>query len=108
MKQEKAWSVENPPSWNSGTLTTAGNLVFQGHADGNFVAYDATNGDQVWSINLGLGISAPAVTYEVEGTQHVSILVGWGGGGLLFGSHAAQHGWPYRAHPRRLFTVYAF
>ena len=104
VKQEKAWSVENPPSWNSGTLTTAGNLVFQGHADGNFVAYDATNGDRVWSINLGLGISAPAVTYEVEGTQHVSVLVGWGGGGLLFGSHAAQHGWPYRAHPRRLFT----
>jgi quinohemoprotein ethanol dehydrogenase len=104
VRQQKAWSVDLPPSWNPGTLTTAGGLVFQGQADGDFVAYDAATGAALWSVNLGLGISAPPVTYAVDGRQCVSLLVGWGGGGLLFGSHAAQHGWAYRAHPRRLFT----
>ena len=32
------------------------------------------------------------------------MLVGWGGGGVLLGSLAAQHGWKYKVHPRRLFT----
>ena len=104
VRQQKAWSVDLPPSWNPGTLTTAGGLVFQGQADGDFVAYDAATGTALWSVNLGLGISAPPITYAVDGRQFVSLLVGWGGGGLLFGSHAAQHGWAYRAHPRRLFT----
>jgi quinohemoprotein ethanol dehydrogenase len=104
VKQKKAWSVVLPPSWNAGTLTTAGGLVFQGQADGDFVAYDAANGKELWSVNAGLGISAPSVTYEVDGKQYLSLLVGWGGGGTIFGSHAAQHGWAYRAHPRRLLT----
>jgi quinohemoprotein ethanol dehydrogenase len=104
IKQKKAWSVKLPPSWNPGTLTSAGGLVFQGQADGDLVAYDAANGKELWSVNLGLGITAPPITYEVDGKQYVSLLVGWGGGGLLFGTHAAQHGWAYRAHTRRLFT----
>ncbi len=104
IEQKKAWSVKLPPSWNPGTLTTAGELVFQGQADGDFVAYNASTGAELWSVNLGLGISAPPITYSVDGEQYVSLLVGWGGGGLLFGTHAAQHGWAYRAQPRRLFT----
>ena len=36
--------------WNGGTLTTAGNLVFQGTADGRFVAYNATTGEKLWEI----------------------------------------------------------
>ncbi len=104
VKQRKAWSVALPPSWNPGTLTTAGNLVFQGQADGDFVAYNATDGTELWSVNVGLGISAPPVTYQVDGKQYISLLVGWGGGGTLFGTHAAQHGWLYKVHPRRLLT----
>jgi len=34
--------------WNGGTLTTAGNLVFQGTADGRFIAYNATSGEKLW------------------------------------------------------------
>ncbi|MEM7542528.1 MAG: PQQ-dependent dehydrogenase, methanol/ethanol family [Pseudomonadota bacterium] len=104
IKQEKAWSHPQPPNWNPGTMTTAGNLVFQGQADGQFVAYNATNGEKLWSIDLGLGISAPPVTYTVGGKQYVSLLVGWGGAGLIAGTLAAQHGWKYRSHPRRLYT----
>jgi quinohemoprotein ethanol dehydrogenase len=87
-------------------MVTAGNLVFQGRANGNFVAYDAKTGKMLWSAFLGSGISAPPITYEVDGTQYVSILVGWGGAGVGFagGSASAKYGWAYRAQTRRLFT----
>ncbi len=104
IKQQKAWSHKLPPMWNAGTMTTKGNLVFQGRADGEFVAYDARNGEQLWSVNVGSGISSAPISYSVDGKQYVSLLVGWGGGGTILGSLAAQHGWKYKAHPRRLFT----
>ncbi len=104
IKQKEAWRLDLPKNWNGGTLTTAGNLVFQGRASGDFVAYDATTGEELWTQNLGLGITAPPITYSVDGQQYVSLLVGWGGGGLRFGSLAAQYGWAYKAQPRRLFT----
>ena len=43
VKQKEAWRAEYVAPWNGGTLTTAGNLVFQGTADGRFVAYNATH-----------------------------------------------------------------
>lgn len=101
--QRVAWVVEKPGIWSAGTLTTAGNLVFQGQGDGYLVAHRATDGEVLWSANLGLGISAPPITYAVDGRQYVAILVGWGGAGAAFmGSLAAKHGWAYKAQPRRL------
>ncbi len=105
VKQKLVWEVPLPGVWNPGTLTTAGNLVFQGRADGEFVAYRADTGEVLWQANLGSGISAPPVTFEVDGTQYVSLLVGWGGtGASMVGSIAAQHGWAYKAQMRRLYT----
>src|SRR5579864_131411 len=60
----------------AGALATAGNLVFLGHADGTFVAYDARTLAELWSFNAGTGINAPAVTYAVNGKQYVAVLVG--------------------------------
>ena len=60
-------------------MTTAGNLVFQGRVDGSLRAYTADAGKEVWRRDLGLGISAPPITYAVNGKQYVAILVGWGG-----------------------------
>jgi quinohemoprotein ethanol dehydrogenase len=104
IKQERVWEHKLPASWNPGTMTSKGNLVFEGRADGRFVAYHAETGEPLWSIELGLGISAPPVTYAVDGKQYISLLVGWGGAGTIAGSHAAQHGWKYKVHPRRLYT----
>ena len=104
LKHKVRWKHLLPPQWNPGTMTSAGNLVFQGRADGKFVAYNAKTGKDLWSVDLGLGISAPPVTYSIDGKQYVSILVGWGGVGQVLGSLAAQHGWKHKAHPRRLFT----
>ena len=104
VKQKKVWEIPLPPNWNPGTMTTAGDLVFEGRADGHFLAYDARTGVELWSANLGVGISAPPITYAIDGKQYVSILAGWGGAGLLSGTLAAQHGWQYKAQPRRLYT----
>ena len=59
-----------------GVLATAGNLVFIGHLDGTFTAYDAKTLQEVWSFNVGTGINAPPITYSVNGKQYVAVLVG--------------------------------
>ncbi|MEP5568858.1 MAG: PQQ-dependent dehydrogenase, methanol/ethanol family [Halioglobus sp.] len=82
----EAWRVEHKGTWNGGTLSTAGGLVFQGTADGKFVAFRADNGERLWDFAAQTGIVAPAMTYEIDGEQYVSVNVGWGGAfALVFG-----------------------
>ena len=52
------------------------NLVFLGHIDGTFSAYDARTLKELWSFNAGTGINAPPVTYAVNGKQYVAVLAG--------------------------------
>jgi len=105
LRQQKVWEVPLPGVWNPGTLTTAGNLVFQGRADGSFWAYRADNGEVLWQTELGLGVSAPPITYALDGKQYIAVLVGWGGAGAATpGFVGAQHSWAYRAHQRRLVS----
>jgi len=79
LTQRQAWIVPHQELWNAGTLTTAGNLVFQGTATGLFNAYHARTGQLLWRFDAGLGISAPPITYKIKGKQYVALLVGWGG-----------------------------
>jgi len=93
--QREAWRVEHPGTWNGGTLTTAGNLVFQGTADGEFVAFRANDGERLWSFPAQTGIVAPAMTYELDGEQYVSVNVGWGGAyALVFGEYVRAESMP--------------
>jgi quinohemoprotein ethanol dehydrogenase len=99
VRQKEAWRQEQVSPWNGGTLTTAGNLVFQGTADGRFVAYDASSGAKLWETATGTGVVAGPVTYLVDGKQYVSVAVGWGG----------VYGIMHRATDRRgPGTVYTF
>ncbi|MBL8552457.1 MAG: PQQ-dependent dehydrogenase, methanol/ethanol family [Hyphomonadaceae bacterium] len=77
--QTEAWRVARDGPGNGGTLTTAGGLVFQGTAAGEFAAYRADNGRKVWSMQAHTGIIAAPMTYDVGGTQYVAQLVGSGG-----------------------------
>jgi quinohemoprotein ethanol dehydrogenase len=77
--QKEVWRVQHDTSWNGGLLTTAGNLVFQGRADGHFAAYTADEGKLVWEFPAHVGIVAAPVTFSVDGEQYVSVLAGWGG-----------------------------
>jgi quinohemoprotein ethanol dehydrogenase len=105
VKQELAWSVPQDLFWNAGTLTTGGNLVFQGRSDGRLLAYNATTGEILWEYDAGLGISAPPITYKINGRQYISLLVGFGGAFSGFGTGSAKTmGWAYGKHMRRLIT----
>jgi quinohemoprotein ethanol dehydrogenase len=98
-----AWEVPMYGAGNAGTMTTAGNLVFQGRVDGTFRAYKATTGEELWRYDAGLGISAPPVTYSIDDKQYIALLVGWGGGlAGLGGDTSVANGWAYGAQSRRL------
>ena len=77
--QETVWQVDYDNYWNGGTLSTAGNLVFQGTASGDFVAYRATDGEMLWQSWSRTGILGGPVSYEVDGTQYIAVMAGWGG-----------------------------
>ena len=87
--QREVWRVQYEHPWNGGVLSTAGDLVFQGDAMGNFAAFHARTGARLWSVATGTGILAPPVAYEAGGEQYVAIEVGWGGAfGLAAGELA--------------------
>ncbi|MBQ0743094.1 MAG: PQQ-dependent dehydrogenase, methanol/ethanol family [Pseudomonas sp.] len=89
VKQAAAWRVEYPNHWNGGTLSTAGNLVFQGTAAGEFAAYSADAGAKLWSFDAQTGVIAAPMTYQHQGEQYVALMAGWGGSAALFGGDAA-------------------
>jgi alcohol dehydrogenase (cytochrome c) len=69
-------SVHLPYPNYSGTLATAGGLIFLGLLDGTVAAYDDTTLDELWKINLGTGFCAPPMTFEVGGKQYIAIASG--------------------------------
>ncbi len=103
-RQKPAWKVDLPGFQNGGTVTSAGNLVFQGTSGGYIHAYQADTGRLLWSFDAGVGIVAPPITYAVNGKQFVAVLAGWGGVSYIGSTAMAQHGWAYGTHPRRLLV----
>jgi quinohemoprotein ethanol dehydrogenase len=79
------WTVEQPNQRYGGTLATAGNLVFQGTADGHFLAYTADAGQKVWDYTAGNGIVAGPISYALDGVQYVAVLAGFGGSTITSG-----------------------
>jgi glucose dehydrogenase len=64
----------------SGATVTAGGLEFSGHIDGSLEAVNTTNGQSLWrSATESAGANAPAITYEANGKQYVSIFAGGDG-----------------------------
>ena len=87
--QREVWRAQYEHPWNGGILSTAGNLVFQGLATGELVAYRADTGERLWSFPTYTGILAPPITYSIDGQQYVAVEVGWGGAfGLAAGELA--------------------
>jgi PQQ-dependent dehydrogenase (methanol/ethanol family) len=75
-----AWKIaEDLPVW-SGTLATAGDVVFYGTMDGWFKAVDARTGAELWKYKTGSGIIGQPVTYRGhDGKQYVAVMSGVGG-----------------------------
>jgi alcohol dehydrogenase (cytochrome c) len=73
---EKKWEFPySSPPWG-GALSTAGNMVFGGDAEGNFIAFDAHTGKDLWHMQLGAAIYSSPITYSVDGRQYVAIPAG--------------------------------
>jgi alcohol dehydrogenase (cytochrome c) len=71
------WQVKTPQPMMGGPLTTAGDLVFAGEANGWFRAYNADSGKILWSFQCGAGVNAPPSAYSLDGKEY--IVVGAGG-----------------------------
>ena len=70
------WQVKTDLPLLSGSLATAGGLVFHGESNGKFVARNAHDGAELWHFNAGAGVNAPPVTYAVDGKQFVAVAAG--------------------------------
>lgn len=86
--RKSRWRVEYPTPWNGGTLATAGNLVFQGTALGEFRAYAADSGKQLWALPVQSGVLAAPSTYAVNGVQYIAFLTSRGGAWALTSGYA--------------------
>lgn len=86
VRQRAAWKVPTPGPWNGGVMTTAGNLVFQGRIDGQFNAYAADSGKPLWRFSAQAPVTAPPISYAVNGTQYVTVITGMGTSGATFGA----------------------
>src|SRR6202035_5459683 len=78
VNQKEAWRVGYRGPWNGGVVATAGNIVAQGDAAGNFSVYRADTGEKLWSMVAQSAIMAGPITYEVKGEQYIAVLSGWG------------------------------
>lgn len=74
----KVWDYELGSGRTTGTLATAGNLVFIGGM-GGLVALDAKTGEKIWHVDAGQNkcdgvcIEAAAMTYMVGGKQYIAL-----------------------------------
>tara|TARA_R100000005_G_scaffold94720_1_gene73617 strand:- start:5896 stop:8058 length:2163 start_codon:yes stop_codon:yes gene_type:complete len=86
----EVWRIQHDNVWNGGLLSTAGNLLFQGNAEGELVAYRANDGERLWSFTAQTGIVAAPVSYTADDTQFVAVAAGWGGAFALSAGELAS------------------
>ena len=68
-----AWE-QREGSANAGTLTTAGNLVFQGTTGKKFTAFRADTGEKVWTVDAQGNVVPGPVTYSIDGEQYIAAI----------------------------------
>jgi PQQ-dependent dehydrogenase (methanol/ethanol family) len=77
--QKEKWRTPGGGGIGGGTVTTAGNLVFQVIPDGHLVAYSADKGEKLLDVNTGLrGGMGPPITFMLDGKQYVALMGGTG------------------------------
>ena len=72
----EVWRSANPIYGASGTMVTAGDLVFTGSASGDFSAYNARTGAKLWTTQAQATVEAAAASYSIDGEQYVAVLAG--------------------------------
>ncbi len=74
----------------SGSVATAGGLVFVGRNDGRLTALDADTGRRLWEFQTGAGVNAPASVFRYEGKEYLVVL---SAGNVLIGSAHGDSVW---------------
>ena len=75
-----AWKIKESLMVWSGTLVTAGDVVFYGTMDGWFKAVDARSGQVLWQHRTPSGIIGQPISFRgPDGKQYVAVLSGIGG-----------------------------
>jgi alcohol dehydrogenase (cytochrome c) len=77
-----AWRVHTPTPMYAALTATAGNVLFTGDLNGNFLVLDARNGKELYRFNTGGPIAGGVVTYEHKGRQYVAVASGSSGGSI--------------------------
>jgi quinohemoprotein ethanol dehydrogenase len=73
------WRTINPGNpIDGGTLATAGDLVFAGGGNNEFLAYRADDGTRLWSFGAQTGVAAGPISYELDGVQYIAVAAGRG------------------------------
>jgi len=85
-----AWRYQWPEQCYSGTLATAGGLLFVGRSDGRLTALDSATGKPLWEFQTGAGMHAPVSTFEHKGKQYV---LAYSAGSALIGSARGDSVW---------------
>ncbi len=73
-----AWRQQWREICYSGSVVTAGGLVFVGRADGRLTALDKRNGAKLWEIMTDAGVNSTVTTFEQKGKQYVVVHAGGG------------------------------
>jgi len=78
VNQKLVWRTPGGGATGGGTVTTAGNLVFQVIADGRLLAYSADKGEKLLEIRTNKNGAAPPITYMIDGKQYIAFMAGSG------------------------------
>jgi alcohol dehydrogenase (cytochrome c)/quinohemoprotein ethanol dehydrogenase len=73
VKRKAAWT-QRQGSASAGTLTTAGNLVFQGTGGQKLSAFRADTGDLIWSTPTQGNVVPGPVSYSIDGVQYIAAI----------------------------------
>jgi quinohemoprotein ethanol dehydrogenase len=92
VEQKLRWASEVGPPAGGGVLSTAGNLVFQGNGRARLQAFDAADGEVLWTYDTQTQALAAPITYAIDGVQYLAVAVGFGGGAAAEAG-AITHGW---------------
>ena len=73
---EIQWEYKIFSAPSAGVLSTAGDLLFAGTNEGDFLALDAGTGKSLWRFQAGAAVQSNPMSYLSEGKQHVAISAG--------------------------------
>ena len=76
---EEVWSHEQRASLHTGTISTAGGLVFVGDLDRRFTAFDVETGEILWQTRLGTSVQGHPVSFAIDGKQYIAVTAALGG-----------------------------